>query len=168
MFTHQTDFRDIYVHTEGDKQIFCYRTGLTVYEEVFTHNRYMSAGWNAAGYTLNVLDDFPTRLNNEVFREPQSFDIEADGVSLGWDWDFVSFSQGEETLEDADTSVLHGIVTLKSRIKPVTVQIHTQLDGTDVFTRWIEVENTADTTVNLSAVVRCAAAWRSSPAGVNT
>lgn len=153
MYASAADFRDIYVHTEGEKQIFCYRTGLTVYEEVFEHSRYMSAGWNAAGYTLNVLDDFPTRLDNRAFRQPQAFDVEADGVSLGWDLDFVAFDQKEETLEDAQTPVTHGIVTLQSRIKPLTVQVHTLLDGSAVFTRWIEVVNDSTAPINLSAVV---------------
>lgn len=146
MISSKQEFRDIYVHSEGDKQIFCYRTGLTVYEEVFANNRYMSGGWNAAGYTLNVLDDMPTRLNNDAFREPQSFDVEADGVSLGWDWEFVSFSQKEE-------GAVHGIVTLRSRIKPVIVEVHTLLDGTGAFSRWIEVINDGSTPLNLNSVV---------------
>lgn len=153
MYPHQNGFRDVYTHTQGEQQVFCYRTGLTVYEEVFSNCRYTSAGWNAAGYTLNVLDDFPTRLNSANFREAHSFDVEVDGVSLGWDWAFVSFTQREEALEDVKTPVTHAVVTLKSEVKPVTVEVHTLLDGTDVFTRWIEVINTSDAHLNLSAIV---------------
>ena len=30
----QPNFKNVYVHDEGDKKVFCYRTGLCVYEEV--------------------------------------------------------------------------------------------------------------------------------------
>ena len=93
------EFRNIYAHEKGGQKIFCYRTGMTVYEEVFAFGRYMAAGWNTAGYTLNVLDDMPSRLDVLQFTEPQAFDLEADGVSLSWDWDFVGFDSYEENLE---------------------------------------------------------------------
>ena len=93
------NFKNVYVHDEGDKKVFCYRTGLCVYEEVLHRGCLASAGWNTAGYTLNVLDDMPTRLNADLFTEAQSFDAEADGVSLSWDWEYVDFDAREETLE---------------------------------------------------------------------
>lgn len=76
------NFRNIYFHEDGEKKIFCYRTGLTVYEEIFQGTRYMSAGWNTAGYTLNVLENFPSRIDCNCFTEAQAFDVEADGISL--------------------------------------------------------------------------------------
>ena len=148
-------FRNVYVSEEGERKHFCYRTGLTVYEEVFYKNRYMSAGWNTAGYTLNVLDSYPTRLNNNLFTEAQSFDLEADGVSLSWDWDFAGFEESEELLENG-TAVTHAKVTLKSKVKPISAVIHTVLDGTDIFSRWIEVTNTGDAPVNINvAAIMC-------------
>lgn len=63
------NFKNVYVHDEGDKKVFCYRTGLCVYEEVLHRGCLASAGWNTAGYTLNVLDDMPTRLNADLFTE---------------------------------------------------------------------------------------------------
>ena len=70
-----SNFRNVHF-IDGNEKFICYRTGTTVYEEVFKHGRFMSAGWNTAGYMLNVLDDMPTRLENNRFREPQSFDLE--------------------------------------------------------------------------------------------
>ena len=142
-------FRNIYTHEENGQKVFCYRTGLTVYEEVFAGGRYMSAGWNTAGYTLNVLDDMPTRLNNSLFTEAQAFDVEADGVSLAWDWKYVGFDESEEVLENG-TSVTHGTVTLESTLKPVIAKVHTVLDGTHIFTRYIEFTNTGNTPLNIN------------------
>lgn len=143
------EFRNIYAHERNGQKIFCYRTGMTVYEEVFSGGRYMSAGWNAAGYTLNVLDDMPSRLNNALFTEAQAFDLEADGVSLSWDWKYGCFEEKEETIENG-TAITHGIVTLKNGLKPITARVHTLLDGTHIFTRWIEVVNTGDVPVNIN------------------
>ena len=142
-------FRNIYTHEENGQKVFCYRTGLTVYEEVFAGGRYMSAGWNAAGYTLNVLDDMPTRLSNSLFTEAQAFDVEADGVSLAWDWKYLGFDEKEEILENG-TAVTHGTVTLESTLKPVTAKVHTVLDGTHIFTRYIEFVNTGTAPLNIN------------------
>ena len=147
----QKEFRNIYAHERNGQKIFCYRTGMTVYEDVYANGRYMSAGWNASGYTLNVLDDMPTRLNNALFTEAQAFDVEADGTSLSWDWDYVGFECAEETLENG-TAVTHGTVTLKSRIKPLVARLHTVLDGTSVFSRYFEVENVGDAPIAINAV----------------
>ena len=43
------------------------------------------------------------------------------------------------------------MVELHHSVRPVTVRVHTRLDGTAVLTRWLEVVNTADRPVALSA-----------------
>ncbi len=146
-------FRDIYVHAEGEATIFCYRSGMTVYEEKFENGRYTAAGWNTSGYTLNVLDSFPTRIPTDAFTEAQAFDLETDGTSLSWDWKYVGFEQQEETAGKSNAPLTHGIVTLTSTVKPVTVQVHTLLDGTAILNRWIEVTNTGDRPLNLNEAV---------------
>ncbi len=135
----RSEFSDVYCHEFEGKQVFCYRTGLTVYEESFSEGRLTAAGWNAAGYTLNVLDGMPTNLNPAEFREPQSFDLEADGFSLGWDWRL-----GEREIRRENGNV-RASVTLESAVRPVRVRVVTELDGTDVFTRYLEIENTSET-----------------------
>ena len=135
----RSGFADIYCHEFEGKQYFCYRTGLTVYEEAFGDGRYTAAGWNAAGYTLNVLDGMPTNLDPLVFREPQAFDLEADGFSLGWDWRYV-----DTELRREDGRVRAAVI-LESAIRPVRVRVVTEMDGTDVFTRYLELENLSQT-----------------------
>ncbi len=146
-------YRNIYVHTEENAVIFCYRTGMTVYEEKFEHGRYTAAGWNTAGYTLNVLDRFPTRLPTRDIFEPQAFDVEADGMSLSWSWEYEGFTETEESVEKSGAMLTHGIVTLKSTVKPVTVRVHTLLDGSPVLRRWIEVINNGTENLNISEAV---------------
>jgi len=142
-------FKNVYTHEEADKRIFCYRTGLCVYEEIFQQGYYTAAGWNAAGYTLNVLDDMPTRLHHGMFTEAHSFDVEADGVSLSWDWEYVDFTEHEEVTENG-VSITHACVHLKNMLKPITAAVHTRLDGGNIFTRWIELKNTGDVPVNIN------------------
>ena len=43
-----------------------------------------------------------------------------------------------------------GILTLRSTIKPVEIKVHTLLDGTAMFTRWLEVTNLSDKDMALS------------------
>ena len=47
-------FKNVY-YIPGEEPVFCYRSGLTVYEEIFSHGRLTVSGWNAAGYPMNVL-----------------------------------------------------------------------------------------------------------------
>ena len=146
-----SDFKDIHHFTDGDEKVFSYRFGNTVYEEVSHAGRYRAAGWNTAGFTLNVLDGINTRLNPSCYFAPQSFDIEVDGRTLTYHWEFESFESNTEVLENG-TEVLHGVVTLKNTLLEVTACVHTILDGTSVMTRYITLTNHTDKSVNISGV----------------
>lgn len=147
----ENNFSDIWFQ-DGEKPVICYRFGTTVYEEEFDCGRLVAAGWNTAGYTQNVLEGMPLRLPYEKFAQPQSFDLEADGRSLSWDWKFAGFAKQTEPEEFSGRELLHGIVTLKSKVLPLTVRVHTVLDGTSVMTRYFTVENNGDRPVNLNTV----------------
>lgn len=129
----------------GDAPVFCYRSGLTVYEEVFSAGTLNTAGWNASGYPLNVLTNCSTRLNPDVFPEPNSFSLEIDGEYCDRRLEYVSFESKEEG------NVTHAVVTLLCRRKNAEIRVHTILDGTPIITRYIEVENKSE---NLLAVNR--------------
>ena len=91
------DFADI--HCEQGKQLtFCYRFGTAVYEESFDGHRLNAAGWNGAGYTLNVLEDIPTRLSVGERADTPSFRLEAGGFTLDYDWQYVSFEKHPPTV----------------------------------------------------------------------
>lgn len=134
---------DVY-YQPGEKPVFCYRSGLTVYEETLQDGVLVSSGYNAAGYPLNVLSNYPSRLNPAAFHEASAFHIELDGVSIDACLSFVDFTKVRQ-----DNGV-EAVLTLRSGILPVLLKIHTILDGTAMFTRYLEIENQSDGCMNLS------------------
>jgi len=132
------EFSDIYYIPED--KVFCYRTGKNVYEEQLIDGRLCAMGYNAAGYTQNVLDWYPSRLNMNFFPEPEAFQLKTDAYTLNNDWEFVDFQT--ERVENANKiSVLYGHLTLKNTMKNIRVVVHTALDGTAVFRRWLTIAN---------------------------
>ena len=138
------NFFDATIENNNSEQIISYRSGTLVYEESFKNGALISSGCNTSGYPLNVLMSFPTRLNKNDFSEPFAFNVEIDGQSVDFDLEFVDF----KTVKN-DTSV-ESILILKSNIKPVNIKIHTILDGTNIFSRYLEIENLSDNNLNLS------------------
>ena len=130
-------FTDVY-YQPGDEAVFCYRSGLMVYEETFGEGMLCPAGWNAAGYPLNVLTNCSSRFSRRDFQEPSAFHIEIGGQSVDYDLRFVDF-----TKEATDTGV-HAVLTLESEIRPLRLKVHTVLDGSQMFTRYLELENLSD------------------------
>lgn len=136
-------FFDIF-YQPGESPAFCYRSGKTVYEEMLFNGGFIACGWNAAGYPLNLLAKCSARLEKKRFTEPFAFNIELDGQSVDFALEFVDFKS--EKSEEGIKSV----ITLKSKIKPVIIRINTLLDGTAMFTRYLEIENLSDKSMNLS------------------
>lgn len=141
--TEKQFFFDIY-YQPGDTPVFSYRSGNMVYEEVFTNGCLITGGYNAAGYPLNVLSNFPSRLDANDFTEPFAFNVEIDGQSLDFGLKFVDFKVNKST-----SSVI-GELTLESTLKPVRLKVFTLLDGTQTFSRWLQLENLSDSTLKLS------------------
>ncbi len=134
---------DLY-YKYGENPSFCYRSGKTVYEEMLVHGGLVSCGWNDAGYPLNLLQKCSARFDKKYFAEPFAFNIELDGQSLDYGLEKVDFKT-----EKSDEN-LKCVLTLRSRLKPVEIRVHTLLDGTAVFTRYLEIENLSDSCMNLS------------------
>ena len=138
----RTFFKIDYKYT--DSHIFSYRSGLLVYEERFADGMLVPSGYNAEGYPLDTLQNIPTRLDPSDFQEPSAFGIELDGQSVDFCLKFVDF-----TVNETENSA-EGILTLESELKPVRIKIHTIIDGTQMFTRWFEIENLSGNSMNLS------------------
>ncbi len=134
---------DVY-YRSGDNPSFCYRSGELVYEEMLYNGALVTLGWNAAGYPLDVLSNCPTHLDRRYYTEPYAFNLELDGQSVDYDLDFVGF-ETERTEYN-----IHAVLTLKSRIKPVLLRVHTLIDGSQMFIRYIEVENLGNANINIS------------------
>ncbi len=137
------DYFDVY-YQSGTSPVFCYRSGMMVYEEKLWGGTLLSQGYNAAGYPLDVLTNCPTRLNHLRFREPFAFNLEINGRCIDYDLEFVDF-----TTEKSEKDI-HAILTLDSRLVPVRLQVHTILDGTQMFTRYIMIENRSNEVLTVS------------------
>ncbi len=102
----------------------------------------MGRSWNGAGY-INAWED--VRLDPTKHPTPQAFWLEVDGQLLGSHWEWVGFERAERT---------HGLqatVTLRHTVRPITIQVHTLLDGTPVLTRWLDITNTGERPAALGA-----------------
>lgn len=119
-----------------------YRTGLLVYEEVLAGGQYVGSSWNAAGYSSAWED---ARLAPATHPTPQAFWIEIDGQFLGSHWEVVDVHQTDEP-----TGKLASVI-LRHGLRPITVCVHTLLDGTAVLTRWLDITNTGERSAALAA-----------------
>ena len=131
------------VWVSGDEQpTVSYRSAMNVYEESLVGGSLVGRGWNAAGH----VSFYDGRLDPAGHPTPQAFWLELDGQALTHDWQWG----GVETTRDETGS--HTIVELTHAVRPVTVEVHTRLDGTAIFTRWLAVTNTGGAPAALSAV----------------
>lgn len=139
-----SDYINVFLRQKPEP-VYCYRSGLSVYEERFANGTLIAGGWNAAGYPLNVLTNFPSYIDNNIFAEPTTFHVELDGESVDFDLEVKDFQtiQRENGFEEA-------VLTLISRIKPVEIKVHTLLDGTPMMTRWLEIHNLSEEAMALS------------------
>ena len=110
---------DIYYHNNKNKHRFCFRSGEMVYEEVFTDNALLSAGWNASGYPLNVLKNCPTHLNSKRYAEPFSYNIELDGQSVDFNLEFVDFKTEKTEAKTASGIIIPDTAQEKTQVATV-------------------------------------------------
>ena len=135
-----TTFTDIY-YKDTPYPSVAFRTGMTVYQESLTNGRYIGRGWNGQGFLLEPW----TQLKPNAYPTPQAFWLEIDGQELLSHWNWAGMTQ------EKDGSVLTAVITLEHQVKPVTVRIYTVLDGTPILTRWLEITNTGDKPMPISA-----------------
>ncbi len=138
--TDDQPFMDV-VLKENPCPALIYRTGLTVYEEALMQGRFVGRGWNGAGeqHFENML------LDPDSHPTPQSFWLEVDGHLLASHWAWEGLTR-EQTARG-----LRVTVSLRHTVRPVSVRVHTLLDGTPVLARWLEITNTGDQPAALSA-----------------
>ena len=124
-----------------------YRTGMTVFEEGLRDGRWVALSYSASGHLMAANNrPAPSFVNVDQFARPESFRLNADGQDLNSHWTYI----GCETKRENEN--LRVCVTLRHTVRPVMVRIHTLLDGTGVFDRAIEVVNTSDRPMALSAL----------------
>ena len=86
----------------------------------------------------------------------EAFDLEVDGQSLQGGWEWVEAA----TDDDFCACATHAVVRLRSARRPVEVEVHTLVDGTGVFVRWLRITNTGEHPAALSRVAPwCGLLW---------
>jgi len=143
--------KNVYAHTEKGIPVWCYRSGMTVYEEALIDGHLVSYGMNGAGYPQNVVEGTPTRPTSLMSYANDVFDFEVNGVTANHHLTEVSFVTSDETRENG-TVYTHARLTLKPSHVDVNITVHTELDGTSVIVRYLTVENTGTGKLNISSI----------------
>jgi len=138
-------FTDIKSFDEKNQKIFCYRSGTAILEEIFQDGVLYSAGTNCAGYPLNVLSNCNTRLNPFDFCEPFSFNAVIDGVSVCRNLKFIEFNVSDDGCKSE--------AIFSDSADELIFYINTTVDGTNVFTRNISIENKGSAEHKISRLV---------------
>ena len=128
---------------------FCYRSGLTVFEETLFDGMLVSSGSNTAGSPLNVLQGIPSRLDPTHFYGNGAFECVLNGINCNRSLEFVDFL----CKEDKEAESLRCTLILKSSLLPVKFYINTLLDGTGMLTRTLQAENLGNNKLSLSHLV---------------
>ena len=104
--------------------------------------------WSASGQIQreNITTGLPG-LNPLEF-PLHAFDIEIDGQDLRNRWDFVEAGEREGKRPETRASV----VKLKHQVRPITVAVVTQLDGSPILSRHLEITNTGTLPAALARV----------------
>lgn len=139
---------------EGEQLRFTYRSGLIVYTEALIDGRFLSRGWNAAGY----VDPEGVEFDAGASSEAAAFVLEIDGQLLASHWRFESFDTTRTEIG------VTAEVRLRHEHRPVVVTVCTALDGTPVFRRWLEIENDSEQPAAISQAAPCSGVlWHRPP-----
>ena len=119
-----------------------YISGLTVHDEAFIHGRWVGRYWQGAGFVeperlLGWIEKAAHVPRETAGLDLAAFGLEVDGQSLHFGWELVGMDE-----VPTSSGSRHAVVELRSSIRPVTVQVHTEVDGTGFLTRWLTVTNT--------------------------
>jgi len=121
-----------------------YVSGGSLYVEGLSHNRWVARNWTFASHPVAHDWDLPA-FEIGVKTDPAAMGVPPIELS---EWRFV---QAQE-LPDTARSARHAVVTLSSMRMPVTVKVHTVLDGTSVLIRWLEITNESNASIALMSV----------------
>lgn len=75
----------------GSAPVFCYRSGLTVYEETFSAGSLNASGWNTAGYP-SMSDKLPFPAESQHIYRTELISSEIDGEYCDRGLEYVSFN----------------------------------------------------------------------------
>jgi len=138
---------------ESENPEFQYIAGLTVYQEMFYDGMLRSVNRNATGVVLPASQqmDKLSKIRNPLLSHlacaTNAFQINVDGQDLNDRWRFIKADRQEKP--DGKS---HGTIQLRHTLRPLSLKIHTLLDGTAFMMRWLEIGNEGRETMALSSV----------------
>jgi len=109
-----------------------------VYVESGDGSQWLGRFWSADGRV---------NLPSELWEE-DAFALELDGHVLMSGWECISAAE----TPGAKAGAKEVVVELRHTEQPVTVKVHTLLDGTPVLTRWLGITNTSEKSAALGTV----------------
>ncbi len=118
----------------GKQSIFNYRIGLATYGEYLKYGKLYTLGFNGCGYNLRP-GMMTGDSTHEFVAESRAFLIELDGQALVNDWEIANIEEKEED------EIMTVRLSLKNTRRPVEVVVCTKFDGSDCFSRWLEIKN---------------------------
>ena len=134
-------FAGLYFHTDKWPTVR-YTSGLTVHEEALIDGRWLGLYWAGAGFV-----EPPSRLQwvERAAHVPKmtagldlaAFSLELDGQALHWGWELVGMAEAPT----GNAFSRHGVVELRSTLRSVRVEVHTEVDGTGFLVRWLRITN---------------------------
>ena len=123
-----------------------YTSGSTIYVESGDGERWLGCYWSADG-----------RINipHELWAD-DAFRLEIDGHPLAHGWTWLAASE----TASSRPQTREFMVSLYNAACPVEVKVHTQLDGSPVLTRWLEITNKSARPLALTGVAPwCGRLW---------
>jgi len=128
-------------------------TGHVAYEEALIQGQYLVVNWSAMGRPNERERIWKTFADGADSWRPlrsrqHAFFLEVDGQRLGDRWSWVTSSE----VDPRPTSGRELVVDLRHAVRPITVKVHTALDGTAFLVRWLEITNTGDRPAAISDV----------------
>ena len=142
----------LFYHTNG-RPAARYCADSTVYEECLHDGRFIGLYWSATGQVQreNLVDLLPGSQRGHSYHPMyvplNSFRLEIDGQSLHHQWEHA----GSETRAVKD-GVTEAVVRLSHKVRPVTLNIVTRLDGSSAICRYLEITNVSDKPAALSGL----------------
>ena len=139
-------------YKSAERDTIRYVSGSTVYEETLQDGRYIGLYWSSAGqvHRENVVEKIPSRPREAIWHRMESFVLEVDGQALDGRWAYTGGAS--ETAKNGCTLVS---VELKHEVRPVSVKVMTQLDSTNIISRWLEIQNLSDSPAAIGKVHPC-------------
>ena len=129
-----------------------YLSGRTTFDEQFIDGRLVTRYWSPSGQIWPEM-----HLANLHYRPDQpadTFTLSINGQRLegGYEWVGAAILPDPSSYRSHGRDIKHGAITLVHRATGVQVVVHTRLDGGPFIVRWIEITNTTDRALGISAV----------------